>query len=182
MGVSIFNCLETCISCIKNLRVSALKYNEFSSQWRWCHLFWKCIKVVKNTFIHTRLRARMHAAWVYCIWLTWNSLGPAGSEPGCRHSGTLCSGTAPPRGQTNPVRNICLISAKRKKNWVTTRKLRCCKRKLSCYTFLPFSLCSVLRGSSSVSNNLGFLWLPHPAVWRQGDRQRDHMVLDEEWQ
>lgn len=72
--------------------------------------------------------------------------------------------------------------SKKKKNWVTTRKLRCCKRKLSCYTFLPFSLCSVLRGSSWVSNNLGFLWLPHPAVWRQGDRQRDHLVLGEEWQ
>lgn len=49
-----------------------------------------------------------------CISLTWSCLGLADSGPGCRHSGTLCSGTAPPRGQTKPFRtpsHVALPSA-----------------------------------------------------------------------
>lgn len=38
-------------------------------------------------------------------------------------------------------------------------------------TFLPFLQCSVLHGSSWVSNNLGFLSLPHPTALRQKGRQ-----------
>lgn len=36
------------------------------------------------------------------VWLlTWSRLCPAGSAPGCRHWGTLCSGTVPPGGGSN---------------------------------------------------------------------------------
>lgn len=38
--------------------------------------------------------------------LTWSFLCPAGSAPGCRHWGTLCSGTVPPGGGSNRRHNI----------------------------------------------------------------------------
>lgn len=84
--------------------------------YKWC--IQQPLKTILSVLKGGQKPTRAHVACLDCVWLTWNSLGPAGSEPGCRHSGKLCSGTVPPRGQTNPIRNLVISVKKKRKNWV----------------------------------------------------------------
>lgn len=67
-----------------------------------CNGVTQCIYFVSAVTCSVLQRFIVSLQWL----LTWSFLCPAGSAPGCRHWGTLCSGTVPPGGGSNRQHNI----------------------------------------------------------------------------
>lgn len=90
------------------------------------------------------------------VWLlTWSCPCPAGSVPGCRHWGTLCSGTVPPGGGSN-TDNTTLgsrgpghMTSQQKQQLDKNKKANCIK---------PTSLWGKIGGVRSPQPFHAFIW------------------------